>query len=402
MAEDDVPASRPDVPVAGSLANSTQNDESGKGEMRLDLEGVYTSESVTEGHPDKIADYISDSVLDAVLERDPMGRVACEVMCKADAIILAGEIGPLDPRSFDWSAIVRKALRDISNDEHAAAAAQIQYDLLSQQAEQIAQGVSSAYDAPGETGAGDQGLMYGYATDETPELMPLPALLAHRLSRALAEHRKNGRARFLRPDGKTQVAVRYEDGRPTSVERVLVSTQHAVDAAVEYVREYVATVIAREALGPWYSPELVIAVNPAGTWTHGGASADAGVTGRKIIVDTYGGMARHGGGAFSGKDPTKVDRSAAYFCRFVARQVIEQGIARRAEVRVAYTIGIAQPFAMGVDVFGTGDQQAAEMFLKQFDFRPGAMIERLDLRHPFYRTTTNYGHFGRPGLPWEI
>jgi S-adenosylmethionine synthetase len=250
-------------------------------------------------------------------------------------------------------------------------------------------------------GAGDQGIMFGYATTETAELMPLPVQLAHRLSQRLAVARKQGERSWLRPDSKTQVSVRYEDHQPIRVETVLVSTQHTADAAQSEIRDYVASCLCPEVLGEWFGPHVEILVNPTGQFIEGGPSADCGVTGRKIIVDSYGGMGRHGGGAFSGKDPSKVDRSGAYFGRFVARQVVKNGFAERAEVQVAYAIGRAEPVSVRVDTFGTGDWRAAEEFVRKFDYRPGAMIERLELRRPIYRQTTNYGHFGKPGLSWE-
>jgi S-adenosylmethionine synthetase len=252
-----------------------------------------------------------------------------------------------------------------------------------------------------EQGAGDQGMMFGYATDETPELMPLPIALAHKLASGLAAARKSGEAAWLRPDGKTQVSVEYEDGTPQRIAHVLVSTQHAAEQSQEAIRAWVAGTLVPRALGAWRVAAQDVTVNPSGSFAQGGPSADCGVTGRKIIVDSYGGMARHGGGAFSGKDPSKVDRSGAYFCRFVARQVVQARLAKRAEVQVAYAIGVAQPISILVQTYGTGDQRAAEEFVKRFDFRPAAEIERLELLRPIYRSTTNYGHFGRPGLPWE-
>jgi len=243
--------------------------------------------------------------------------------------------------------------------------------------------------------------MFGYATDETPELMPLPILLAHRLSRGLAEDRKSGRAPMLRPDGKTQVSVRYEAGRPIGIETVLVSTQHRAGLADGEVESYVRDALLPRALGPWHRDGIRLIVNPSGSFVRGGPSGDCGVTGRKIIVDTYGGAARHGGGAFSGKDPSKVNRSAAYFCRYVARQVVLQRLARRAEVQVSYAIGQAKPMSTYVETFGTGPTEPAERFVETFNFTPAAIIERLGLLKPIYRQTTNYGHFGKPGLPWE-
>jgi S-adenosylmethionine synthetase len=243
--------------------------------------------------------------------------------------------------------------------------------------------------------------MFGYATDETPELMPLPILLAYRLARTLAGDRKGGAIPWLRPDGKTQVSVAYEGGSPSSIRTVLISTQHAAGTGQQAIREYVASSLAPRALGKWHDPKIEFIVNPSGSFEAGGPSADCGLTGRKIIADTYGGAARHGGGAFSGKDPSKVDRSAAYFCRYVARQVVLNGIAKRAELQVAYAIGRSRPVSVKVDTFGTGDSRAAEEYVGSFDFRPAAIIERLDLLRPIYRQTTNYGHFGKPELPWE-
>jgi S-adenosylmethionine synthetase len=269
------------------------------------------------------------------------------------------------------------------------------------QSQEISQGVDAATSLAGEQGAGDQGMMFGYATDETLELMPLPILLAHRLSRALATARHAGEVAWLRPDGKTQVTVLYEGNNPQAVTEVLVSTQHAREVERETIREYIIQQLAPQALGDWFNRGIRFSVNPTGSFAHGGPSADCGVTGRKIIVDSYGGMGRHGGGAFSGKDPSKVDRSGAYFCRFVARQLIKAGLAHKAEIQVAYAIGLAHPISVKVETFGTGDERAAAEFVSGFDFRPAAIIERLDLLRPIYRQTTNYGHFGKAGLPWE-
>jgi S-adenosylmethionine synthetase len=362
----------------------------------------FTSESVTEGHPDKVCDYISDSILDAYLEQDAHSRVACEVLCKGGDVIIAGEI--TSRGVVDRAAIARAAVREIGYTDPAesfhAGGLRIQ-QFVTQQASEIAQGVDSALSLAGEQGAGDQGMMFGYATDETPELMPLPILLAHRLARTLAADRREGRVGWLRPDGKTQVTVLYEGSVPKAVTDVLVSTQHADGVKHAEIQDYVASRLAPAALGVWFSPDIHLTVNPTGSFVHGGPSADAGLTGRKIIVDTYGGAAPHGGGAFSGKDPSKVDRSGAYFCRFVARQLVKAGLARRAEVQVAYAIGLARPVSVRVETFGTGDARAAAEFVSGFDFRPAAIIERLDLLRPIYRQTTNYGHFGKAGLPWE-
>ncbi len=363
---------------------------------------VLTSESVTEGHPDKVCDYIADSVLDTCLEQDRRSRVACEVLCKGNHVVLAGEI--TSNARFDREALVRRAIEEIGYVEegqpfcHSTAHVSL---LFTQQAQEIHQGVDRAN--PEEQGAGDQGIMFGYATDETPELMPLPILLAHKLARRLTDDRKEGRVKWLRPDGKTQVAVEYQDGRPVAVRKVLVSTQHTpeVTARQDVIRGYVADQLIPAVLGDWNRKDIDVLVNPTGSFEHGGPGVDCGVTGRKIIVDTYGGAAHHGGGAFSGKDPSKVDRSGAYFCRYVARQLVKSGLARRAEIQVSYAIGQAQPMSIKVDTYGTGDPRAAAEFVGTFDFRPRAISERLDLVRPIYRQSTNYGHFGRPGLPWE-
>lgn len=362
---------------------------------------VFTSESVTEGHPDKVADLISDSVLDACLELDAGARVACETLVKNGHVILAGEITLGEGLTVDYERVVRDAVRSVGYEDTAEAfhadGVEVRR-LLTAQSHQIASGVRGG--SEGELGAGDQGIMFGYATSETAELMPLPILLAHRLARRLAEDRRSGHASWLRPDGKTQVSVQYRDGRPVAVTDVLVSTQHAEDHLPQ-VTAYVRDDLVPRILGDLAPAGDRITVNPAGAWSLGGPSADAGLTGRKTIVDTYGGMARHGGGAFSGKDPTKVDRSGTYFCRWLARELVRHGYAERAEIQVSYAIGQAAPVSVAVETFGTGDAAAAEEFVARFDFRPGAIIERFDLARPIYRTTTNYGHFGRAGLPWE-
>jgi S-adenosylmethionine synthetase len=363
---------------------------------------VLTSESVTEGHPDKVCDFIADSVLDAYLELDSRSRVACEVLCKSGVAILAGEISSV--AALDHLTIAREAIRASGYDDpntpfNAAGVQVIQH--ISGQSWEIGRSVDPGTNKVGEQGAGDQGIVYGYATAETPERMPLTALLAHRLAQGLAEDRRAGTVPWLRPDGKTQVSALYEDGRPVRVTDVLVSTQHAEGTSRETVAEYVAQVLAPRALGTWLDGQTRFIVNPSGSFVKGGPAADCGLTGRKVVVDTYGGAARHGGGAFSGKDPSKVDRSGAYFCRWVARQVVAAGIARRVEVQVAYAIGRAQPVAVTADTFGTGDLAAVAAFVSRYDFRPAAIIERLSLLRPIYRRTTNYGHFGRPGLPWE-
>jgi len=359
---------------------------------------IFTSESVAEGHPDKVCDYIADTILDAHLSTDPSSRVACEVMAKSNIVILAGEI--TSDACLDFASLVRQAVREVGyadpGEPFCADTLFIQ-QLLTRQTADIARGI----DCQNDQGAGDQGMMFGYATDETPELMPLPILLAHRTARLLAEDRKSGRCSWLRPDAKTQISVRYEGARPVAVTDALVSTQHSQECPQEEIHRYVRTDLLPRALGAWLDPEIRVKVNPTGSFVSGGPSADCGLTGRKIIVDTYGGAARHGGGAFSGKDPSKVDRSAAYFCRYVARQIVKRGLAKRAEIQVSYAIGVAQPVSLKVDTFGTGEERAAEAFVKQFDFRPAAIVEKLGLLRPIYRQTTNYGHFGKPELPWE-
>ena len=363
---------------------------------------TFTSESVSEGHPDKVCDYIADTILDAHLEQDVHSRVACEVLCKENKVVLAGEI--TSNAQVDLERLVHAAIEEIGytdGDQPFRAGAVEIYNFLGKQAQEISQGVTAATSLSGEQGAGDQGIMFGYATDETPELMPLPILLAHKLAQRLAHHRKQGGIGWLRPDSKTQVSVQYEGNTPVAVTDVLVSTQHVSAVDRETIRHFIATTLIPEALGGWYHDDIDILVNPTGSFVQGGPSADAGVTGRKIIVDTYGGMGRHGGGAFSGKDPSKVDRSGAYFCRHVARQVVKRGLAAKAEVQVAYAIGVAQPVSVKVDTFGTGDAQAAAQLVKGFDFRPAAIIEQLSLLQPIYRRTTNYGHFGKADLPWE-
>jgi len=363
---------------------------------------TFTSESVTEGHPDKVCDYIADSVLDAYLQKDPKSRVACEVLCKEDLVMIAGEI--TSGGQIDYEAVARDAIREIGYVDASmpfnADGVKIQ-QYVTKQSSEIAQGVDTDRNIEHEQGAGDQGIMFGYATDETPELMPLPILLAHRLARGLAEDRRNGNCPWLRPDGKTQVSVLYVDNKPVAVTDAIVSPQHAADISRESIISYVCESLAPRVLGNWFSKNIRFHVNPTGSFVLGGPSADAGVTGRKIIVDTYGGAGRHGGGAFSGKDPSKVDRSGAYFCRFIARQLIKQKMARRAEIQISYAIGEPRPLSVKVDTFGTGDPAAAEEFVKKLDFRPAAIIERFKLLRPIYRQTTNYGHFGKPGLPWE-
>jgi S-adenosylmethionine synthetase len=358
----------------------------------------FTSESVSEGHPDKVADTIADAVLDAYLAQDPNARVACEVLCKKDHVVLAGEI---DSRvRVDHVAVAREAIRTIGYTDTRAlfqAEGVSVHDLLGRQSTDIARGIF----ANGELGAGDQGLVFGYATDETPELMPLPLVMAHRLTASLAHARRSGEAPWLLPDAKAQVTVRYEGIVPLALDTVVVSTQHAGDHPVEAVQEWLRSTFIPRVLADRWHHGITVHANPAGAFVQGGPEADCGVTGRKIIVDSYGGMARHGGGAFSGKDATKVDRSAAYFARHVARHIVQRGLAQRVELQVCYAIGVAQPVALHVDTFGTGDQQAAEHLARRYDYSPAAIIEQLGLLAPIYSHTTNYGHFGKAGLPWE-
>ena len=365
---------------------------------------VFTSESVSEGHPDKVSDYISDSVLDACFEQDKYSRVACETLCKSDTVVLAGEI--TTNAKLDYDRIVRQAVKEIGYTDASEPFCDTTLKLISlitRQSNEIDQGVTSTTSQSGDQGAGDQGIMFGYATDESAELMPLPLLLAHRLTKGMADDRKGGKIGWLRPDSKSQVSVQYENNEPKKVTAVVISTQHTPEVDQTKITEYVREELGPRVLGAWWIKSVALHVNPTGSFTHGGPSADAGVTGRKIIVDTYGGSGRHGGGAFSGKDPSKVDRSSAYFCRFVAKQVVSAGLAKKVEIQVGYAIGMAKPVSVKIDTYGTGDERAAEAFvMDHFDFRPRAIIDRFDLLRPIYRSTTNYGHFGRPGLPWEV
>ena len=365
---------------------------------------TFTSESVSEGHPDKVCDYISDSILDACLAQDTKSRVACETLVKSDTVVLAGEI--TTNATLDYDKIVRQAVKEIGYTDPTEPFCDTTLKLISlitRQSNEISQGVTEATSQSGDQGAGDQGIMFGYATDESPEMMPLPILLAHKLMKLMSEDRKTGKYTWLRPDSKSQVSLTYDGNDPKDVTAVVISTQHSPEADQKKITEYVREELGPKALGNWWNKSLTLFVNPTGSFIHGGPSADAGVTGRKIIVDSYGGWGRHGGGAFSGKDPSKVDRSSAYFCRYVAKQVVASGFAKKAEIQVGYAIGMAKPVSVKVDTFGTGDERAAEEFvMNAFDFRPRAIIEKLDLLRAIYRETTNYGHFGRPGLPWEV
>ena len=365
---------------------------------------TFTSESVSEGHPDKVCDYISDSILDACLSQDTKSRVACETLVKSDTVVLAGEI--TTNATLDYDKIVRQAVKEIGYTDPTEPFCDTTLKLISlitRQSNEISQGVTEATSQSGDQGAGDQGIMFGYATDESPEMMPLPILLAHKLTKGMADDRKAGKVDFLRPDSKSQVSLTYDGNDPREVTAVVVSTQHSPAADQKRITEYVREDLGPRTLGQWWNKKLTLYVNPTGSFIHGGPSADAGVTGRKIIVDSYGGWGRHGGGAFSGKDPSKVDRSSAYFCRYVAKQVIASGLAKRAEIQVGYAIGMAKPVSVKVDTFHTGDERAAaEFVMNAFDFRPRAIIDKLDLLRPIYKESTNYGHFGRLGLPWEV
>lgn len=360
---------------------------------------LFTSESVAEGHPDKVCDLIADSILDAYLELDPNSRVACEVLCKDARVVLAGEIH--SHATVDHESVARQAIRRIgytNPEEKFHADTVIVNDFLGRQSERLAGGIDRQ---DIQLGAGDQGLVFGFATTETSELLPLPITLAHRITRTLALHRHTGEIPFLRPDAKSQVTVRYQEDRPVEVVDIVVSTQHTGTTRQDEIQAYVREALLPLALGPWFNPKARVFVNPAGPFDIGGPEADCGVTGRKIIVDTYGGAARHGGGAFSGKDATKVDRSGAYFARHVARKIIQRGLARIVELQVAYAIGVPDPVSIRVDTKGTGDDELATQFAARFDFRPGSIIRELKLDRPIFKETTNYGHFGKPSLEWE-
>ena len=368
------------------------------------IDALFTSESVSEGHPDKLADQLSDTVLDTCLEQNPRARVACETLVKADLVVLAGEIGGEPPEPVALEARLREVIRHIGYD-HAdrgmdAASCEVQ-QRLGWQSEDIARGVDRA----GEQGAGDQGMMFGYACQETETLMPAPIEYAHRLMRRQAELRRQ-QLHWLGPDAKSQVTVRYRDGQPVGLAAVVLSTQHDADVQQSTLHEAVYEEILRPVLPEaWLQdPALRVHINPTGCFVKGGPAADCGLTGRKIIVDTYGGMARHGGGAFSGKDPSKVDRSAAYAARYVAKNIVAAGLAERCEVRLSYAIGVADPISVDMQTFGTATIPEAELVAavgRHFDLRPAGIIEMLQLLRPIYAATAAYGHFGREEFPWE-
>ena len=367
----------------------------------------FTSESVTEGHPDKICDQISDAILDAILKQDKSARVACESLAKTGMVVVAGEI--TTSAWVDIPTIVRETVKGIGYTDSSMG-----FDgntcavltAIEKQSADISQGVTEGEGAFKEQGAGDQGLMFGFACDETPELMPAPIFYAHAIARQLAAVRKNGKAGFLRPDGKTQVTLEYgDDGAPSRVDAIVVSSQHAESAKTKQIHEAIRELVIDKVIPKsLIDKKTKIWINPTGRFVVGGPQGDCGLTGRKIIVDTYGGMGRHGGGAFSGKDPTKVDRSAAYFARYIAKNVVAAKLARRCEVQIAYAIGVAQPVGVFVNTFGTGrvgDDTLGRYILEKFDMRPKAIIEQLDLLRPVYQRTAAYGHFGRVEFSWE-
>ena len=372
---------------------------------------IFSSESVGEGHPDKVCDTISDAILDACLAQDKFSRVACETFVKSNLVVVGGEI--TTKAQFDYNAIIRQAIREIgyvNSDDVFHADHVFINNYITAQSPDIAQGVD-AKKARGkrtaEQGAGDQGLMFGYACNETPELMPAPIMFAHRLGRELTRLRKSGKVNWLRPDAKSQVSVLYEDGKPTAIVNVVVSTQHSADVGHSEIEKFVIEKVIKKVLPKsLLTPKTEYLVNPTGRFVIGGPQGDSGLTGRKIIVDTYGGMGRHGGGAFSGKDPSKVDRSAAYMGRYVAKNVVAAGLAAKCEVQFAYAIGHPEPVSVHIDTFGTNgvpEEKIEAAVLRSFSFKPADIVERLNLLRPIYLKSTNYGHFGKddPDLTWE-
>ena len=367
---------------------------------------IFTSESVTEGHPDKVCDKVSDAILDEFLRGDPDSRVAVETLTTTGFVAVAGEV--TSKATFDIEKLIRKTISEIGYDDP-----DLKFDSnscevmvkLDSQSPDISQGVTANENK--EQGAGDQGLMFGYASNETEELMPLPILLAQKLTKKLTELRKNGQLPWVRPDGKSQVSVRYEDDKPKSLEAVVISTQHSPDISQEEITKQIIEHVIKPTCGELWNDNIKIHVNPTGKFEIGGPHGDAGLTGRKIIVDTYGGMGRHGGGAFSGKDPSKVDRSACYMCRYVAKNIVAAGLSDRCEVQVAYAIGVAKPVSLMVNTFGTNkisEDEIESLVNKHFDMRPAEIVKQLDLKKPIYQKTAAYGHFGRnePGFTWEV
>ncbi len=367
---------------------------------------LFTSESVTEGHPDKMADQISDAVLDAILAQDPHARVACETFLNTGFAMIGGEV--TTNAVVDYPQVVRETIQDIGYDhsdkgfDYKTCAVLVSLD---KQSPDIAQGVVVDMGVVQEQGAGDQGMMFGYACDETPELMPMPIHYSHALTRRLSEARRDGTLGFLRPDGKAQVTVRYADGQPQAITAVVVSSQHSEDVTTEHLREAIMEEVIKKTLpANLLAKDAKFFINPTGRFVIGGPMGDSGLTGRKIIVDTYGGMGRHGGGAFSGKDPSKVDRSAAYAARYIAKNIVAAGLARRCEVQLAYAIGVAEPVSVMVETFGTAtrpEEQIEALVRAHFELKPAGIIETLQLKRPIFRQTAAFGHFGRAAFPWE-